>query len=454
VLDYATLALGLGSQAATLTSLGAVTATGVAIGSNVVWVNDGTVSLNSLSGSSYPGTAFVNNGLLNALSSTTVSSVAIDNNGGGTITASAGNVLNLDGGGTLGGTIGGGGGGTVSLGGTYMLAANASTAVAFGTGAAFFDATLSDAAPASGSATLVSAGSVSISEATSIGGSVNWVNDGTVADRGGLSGSGTFTNAGTLSETTIFNAGHFANTGSVSLSSGAELESFSGGTLGGTITGAGAISLGGNWIFANGAVFEAAKLYLGKSTSLAGGVTATGTVLLSSADTLTIASQILKLGGNGTLTVSAGGTLNLQKTADIKDSSSGNTVTNAGLLEHILGTGTSEITASFSNSGTIEVTSGTLAFTGGFTNTGTIIGTETTANGTVYITATTTDLAGLLDHGSAGLGLADLMPSVAHYAGAAGLAAESAASGDRTIAAPFAENLAAAATNFLIHHGS
>jgi hypothetical protein len=221
-----------------------------------------------------------------------------------------------------------------------------------------------------------------------------------------------------------------------------------GGSLSGTISGAGLLAVtAGTVTLSAGGTLTAASLDLGpgatlalaESTAFAGSfnsagrsgtasltlagntLTLSGTTTLGSAGTFAVSGAGgLTLGGTATLdhvtadagaaltvtgSASQGGTVTLGDaagTASLAIASSGiwditanggitgtgaSTITNAGLFEKTKGTGASTISAAFSNTGTLEVTSGSLVFTGGFINSGTIIGTETSANGTVTITA-------------------------------------------------------------------
>jgi hypothetical protein len=141
-----------------------------------------------------------------------------------------------------------------------------------------------------------------------------------------------------------------------------------------------------------------------------GGVTiGTGATLLAAGTETQIGSLTLgTTAGAGTLAVSATGTWDISSARTITSGGAGGTITNAGLFERAGASGEALVTAAFTNTGTVEVTTGTLVFTGGFSNTGTIIGHETSANGTVTITALTPADFGLspATHSTAPAGIA------------------------------------------------
>jgi len=149
------------------------------------------------------------------------------------------------------------------------------------------------------------------------------------------------------------------------------------------------------------AVDNAGTLALSGSATLAGLSIGGGALLLESG----AAQQtgVVTLGdssGSGSLSIAAGGMWAITANTSIGTSGTGDAITNAGLFEKTAGTGKTSVLAAFTNTGTLEVTSGSLVFTGGFTNDGTIIGTETTSNGTVTITAASMTAA---DFGLAGV---------------------------------------------------
>jgi hypothetical protein len=253
------------------------------------------------------------------------------------------------------------------------------------------------------------------------------------------SGTGsTFANAGTFEKkagtgtTQVIST--FTNTGTVAALSGT-LEFDGGGTLGGTLTGAGAIAVGSNTVtLAAGVVINATELVLdGGSITLGANLALTGATPLTidgapsainlNGFNLTLLNADIGCGyvfGPGTLTTSgtttlAGyngygftetgiswintGTINQNQTV-YNDSLAGiaftnsagasytiqgdfgygysnnaaGTFTNAGLFEKAAGTNTSSIYAVVNNTGTIDALSGTLDFESGGSFAGTLTG--------------------------------------------------------------------------------
>ena len=246
-----------------------------------------------------------------------------------------------------------------------------------------------------------------------------------------------FTNAGTLSKTggtgvsRVYSV--LTNTGTLNAASGT-LELDGGGTLAGTVKGAGTVSLGGGnfTIAGNTAVSVAtfavngAVLKLGGNLALAntlavdagaielngdtlsavsayfgaGTIDGSGTLLTSGTSTLinlTLGGganwinsgtvndtnsylYLADANGAGTLTNQAGASFNITTDAGVQP---GNGVegrfVNAGTLAKTGGTGTTDIYATVTNTGTIVAASGTLEFDGSGTFGGTITGAGTVA---------------------------------------------------------------------------
>ena len=208
------------------------------------------------------------------------------------------------------------------------------------------------------SGVLTGAGDIQLAESWTLAG-------GTKVTVGTLENAGAGTLLGNVTD-----QGAFVNDGGATLALGGHLLTLAtGGTLGGTIDGAGTLrNPSGTLALAGFTLGGGATLGTGRLVNQTGGVT---------------------LGdgsGAGTLTVNHGG-YDITGDSGIAASGAGSAITNAGIFAKTGGTGTSVIAAAFSSSGTVAVTSGTLEFTGGFTSTGTIIGTETQSGGITFITA-------------------------------------------------------------------
>ena len=234
------------------------------------------------------------------------------------------------------------------------------------------------------------------------------LNGDTLTLSGGGSLSGLIGGPGVLaftgSATTIESGGAITAT-SLTLAGASSLTLAENLTYGGIFSAAGAtsasIALGTNTLTLSGPTTldpTSGSLALDGAGTLALGGTATvgevsvggsATLLASGAETQNAFVTLGDATGSGTLAISAAGTWNVATVAGIRVSGHGDAVVNDGLFEKISLTGASKIAADFTNNGTVEVTSGSLVFTGGFTNDGVIIGTETTSNGTVTITAAT-----------------------------------------------------------------
>jgi hypothetical protein len=331
---------------------------------------------------------FINAGTLSKTSGTGTSNIyaAVDNTG--TLTAVSG-TLELDGGGILGGTIGAGkngalalGGGTFTLGGTTqtitgVLSWDGTTAViASGDTLTLAGTSTLSSGAIIGPGTLMTTGTTALVTPIALDGSLVWINTGTVLATGQLDldflsfagviaitnaaqgtvdlggdgnaivdyGTGaTFTNAGVLAKTagTGTTALGIAvdNTGTLTTATGT-LELDGGGSFAGTVgaTGAGTLALG------------------------------TGTFTQASA-AQTISGPLLLDGG--TLFIDSGQTLTLSGAVSL----SSGAVTGAGTLaitNSLTATGSGQtVAATVSNRGTIDIETGTvLALDGGMTGTG------------------------------------------------------------------------------------
>jgi hypothetical protein len=157
---------------------------------------------------------------------------------------------------------------------------------------------------------------------------------------------------------------------------------------GGTVSGSGLLTLAG------GATFDAAAgqfaamtgghgILSGTSTLQTGGLALDGNDVLENKGTLTETSGgFIKLGfnpsgttlGGGTLKNDLGATINFNNTSfdDAVQVGTGTTAfTNAGTVENT-GSGTTEIDATFTNTGTVSVTAGELEINGHMAGTGTV----------------------------------------------------------------------------------
>ena len=208
---------------------------------------------------------------------------------------------------------------------------------------------------AGGTTTIAAAGTITATSLTLAGAATLTLTE-------NLAYSGTFSAAGATA------AAIDLGTNTLSLSGPATLNPTSGSLA---LDGPGTLALGGTATVGN--------------LSIGGGAT----LLASGSERQNVFITLGDAGGGGTLAISAAGTWNVVATGGIKASGPGDAIVNAGLFEKISLNGASKIAAAFTNNGTVEVTSGSLVFTGGFTNNGVVIGTETTSNGTLTITAAT-----------------------------------------------------------------
>jgi hypothetical protein len=195
---------------------------------------------------------------------------------------------------------------------------------------------------------------------------------------GSLSGYGTITGAvsdgGTIvaSSHTLLLGGAIGGGGTLSVAAGAVLDLAGGGNFGGTILGAGTVDIAGKTALLGSAslsatkVIETANLTLGVGISLA-----------------TAAAHDFTLTASSGTTVTLGG-------------ASGDSFTNTGSLV-ANGAGTAQIGVGFINAANVTASSGTLAFLGGVSNNGTI-----DAAGATISFADTVGGFGTLDLGTAG----------------------------------------------------
>jgi hypothetical protein len=337
------------------------------------------------------------------------------------------------------------------------------------TGVAIFGS-VNNAALVTGTGTLSLGGTTTITSANqgmALGGTTALVNSGTVTQAGSLQigdGSGniaTVTNSATgtwkLGTSNIISTGNntsssfsnaglvvnigtgnteritavFNNTGTLTdTAAGSTIALAGGGSIGGTLAGAGEIDFdnGGIYTLATGTALgvaslglynngtdlalagaasyagtltegagatinlgaAAAKLTLTGQDTLNGSVTGSGTLVLSAggvliADNLTLGgsavlqdsggtiaqSQSITIGNNAastaSLSIAAGSTYSIVGNVTIASQGTG-AITNAGSFAMQQGTGTATVAPLFTNTGTVASNSGTLVFTSGFTN--------------------------------------------------------------------------------------
>lgn len=150
---------------------------------------------------------------------------------------------------------------------------------------------------------------------------------------------------------------------------------------GGTVAGAGTLTVGGAATFtsnllqtgAGATVLQGASTFSGGDFGLDGGrilenqgaftLTGSGVVLLG-------ANPFGADLGGGKLKNDAGGTIDIQGTNQILASAGVTSFTNAGTLRKTVGTGTADIVATLTNTGKVQVESGNLVVGGAFTNSG------------------------------------------------------------------------------------
>jgi autotransporter passenger strand-loop-strand repeat protein len=377
----------------TFVTTGATTLTDLYLDGGVAWTNTGTVTdagqilLDYPSGSGsitvtntagavfditangeiypYAQGTFVNAGLLEATSSTGSSYIYATVTNTGTITASTG-VLEFDNGGTFGGTVGATGSGTIAFGG--------------GT------ATLATGKTDSFAGLLIDGATVNASDAIQV--------------------TGTFTETGgalTLASGKAFSAASFDQTGG-SLTFGANTTlagATANGTLlldGTTLTLTGAATLDGTDMDGPGTLVTTGaatvtNVYLDEGAAW----TNTGTV----ADASVLYLDYPSATGSVTVTNTAGAVFDITNDGEIYPYAQA-TFVNAGLLETTIGTGTGNVYATVTNTGTLIANTGTLELDGGGTLGGTLGATN--GKGVVLLeqgTFTTTGTATIADDGTA-----------------------------------------------------
>ncbi len=405
----------------TLAAAGATLAdsSSLAVGTAML-VSAGTLALSS-GGSVTGGTLTVSNlGSLLATGADSISSAIADT---GAIDVASG-MLSLTGGGSLGGTLSGAG--TLVLGGgTYTT--GGSTFASTGTLAI-------DGAELGGPGTIALGGTTTILDAGGqaaafIGGNAVWQNSSVVNDSGlvefgaygdtgntivnqagaqfnftdddaslnaygGPYGTATFTNAGTLAKTSGTGTSTISatvnNTGLIQVVSGT-IDLLGGGSLGGSLSGAGTLLLGGGTYTTGGGTFASTGTLVIDGAELGG----PGTIALAGTTTILDAGSQLAatLGGNAvwqnssvvndaglidigaygdtanSITNQAGAQFNFTDDAASLNAYGGPygtaTFTNTGTLAKTSGTGTSTISATLNNTGMIKVASGTIDLVGG-----------------------------------------------------------------------------------------
>ncbi|HEY3853394.1 MAG TPA: hypothetical protein VGO67_03260, partial [Verrucomicrobiae bacterium] len=136
---------------------------------------------------------------------------------------------------------------------------------------------------------------------------------------------------------------------------------------GGTLSGAGSLTLAGSFDWTAGTINNTGGVLLNGTSTLSGGTVVLNGGLLANAGTLTWSSGTFGL-ENGTFTNQVGATFNI--TSDVSFNNYGGTSTfgNAGLVEKTGGTGTTAFSpATFINTGDVQVQSGTLNVNNGGT---------------------------------------------------------------------------------------
>jgi hypothetical protein len=350
-----------------------------------------------------PGTAdlttsFADTGTASVTAGTLLLAGALS--GSGTLSAGAGALIEINGGGSFAGALTGTG--TLEIGArglTLTHGASLSAAHVEQTGGVTL---ASDAiANATGNTYTITAASGRAVILASIGTGA-FTNAGSlVANGAGTADIATaFTDNGTASATagTLLLAGALSGSGTLSAGGGALIEINGGGSFAGALTGTGTLDIGGRGLtFTTGASLSVASLQQSGSVTLA-------------SDAVTNAT-----GSTYTIAAASGAT-------DLLNSSgTGSSFTNAGTFA-TSGTGTHTVNVAFINSGTVNANAGTLSFLGAVTNSGTIdaasgltsIRSAVSGTGTLEIGSTGT-LSLLLGAGSgqvvdfaAGTGVLDL----------------------------------------------
>jgi hypothetical protein len=354
--------------------------------------------------------------------------------GSGTLSAAAGGVLDLAGGGSFAGAIAGAG--TVDIAGVTTLDAGATLSAADvveTSSLTLVNVQLTNASADVFDLTASSGSTITLART----GSGSFTNDGSLV----VNGTGTARIAaplidnGTISITAgnLALAGAFSGTGALAIGAGTTADITAGGALTETISGAGKLLLGGTHTLAGagvtvamvevnpgallsgsgslaGAVQDsgtltasggtlavggkisgsgtlsaaaAAVLDLAGGGSFAGAITGAGTVLIAGTTTLDAGAKLLAAdtvetanltlanaavtnaaGDSFAITAAGAATVTLGSTGTGGFTNAGNLVAN--------GTGTAEIKAPFTNSGTVSALSGTMAFLGSIAGTGTL----------------------------------------------------------------------------------
>ena len=331
----------------------------------------------------YDGGTITNTGTLAKISGTGTNTLAVTFNNTGVVAVVSGTIA-LTAGGTLGGTLSGAGDllaastvviasgglagtGTLGLGATGELNQNSNVTVAaniLATGGGFAS---SGVLTTTGTTTIIDGGQ-GVTDLKVDGGT--WANGGTVIDAGQISlfpagfsgsgssayianrgvftfttddsgvaagtGSGSFTNSGTLAKSGGAGVSTIVvpllDTGLITVASGS-IDAVGGGTLGGTLSGAGTLGLGGG--FTTKGVAGGGHIALMSASSLTG--TATGTIACS-----------LLVEGGGTLAVSSAVILTQSGALTLGDAAGASGVTGPGTLV------TTGVTSIFDNGGNPE----------------------------------------------------------------------------------------------------
>ena len=428
------------SANATMTLSGSSTLTGSTSGAGGLTLGGGTVAINGGANLTQAKLTLSGAATAVALNETLSYAGTFLQNANPTLSIASGDTLTLTGSSTLTGSISGAGaltlgGGTVAINGGAKLTeakltlSGAATAVTLNKNLSYGGTFLQNANPTlsiasgdtltlTGSSTLT--GSISGAGALTLGGGAVAINGGAKLTEAKLTLSGAATKV-TLNENLSYGGTFLQNANpTLSIASGDTLTLTGSSTMTGSISGAGALTLGGGTVAINGgAKLTEAKLTLsGAATKVTlnenlsyGGTflqNANPTLSIASGDALTLTGSStltgsisgaggLTLGGGAVainsgaklteakLTLSGAGTavtlnenLSYAGTWDITDdsgiglgASASSAITNNGLFEKTDGTGTSAIAPAFTNAHNILVSSGTLDFQGAVSGTGT-----------------------------------------------------------------------------------
>ena len=319
-----------------------------ASGSGSSFSNAGTLLANG-PGMADINTVFTDTGTASVTAGTLLLGKALSGNG--TLSAGAGAVLGISGGGTFSGALTGAG--TLSI-GSFALTLASGASVSAANVVQTVNVTLaSDAITnAAGDTYRINAASGAKVFVSKTGAGSTFTNAGTLI----AGGPGTadmavgFTNTGTTSVTagTLLLGGTLAGTGTLSAGTGALLSISGGGTFAGALTGAGTLSIGSyNLTLAAGASLSAAN------------VMQTSSVVLAS-DSITNAS-----GNTYAINAASGTTVSITKTG------TGSSFTNAGTFV-VNGAGRANLATAFTDNGTASVTAGTLLLAGTLAGNGTL----------------------------------------------------------------------------------